>query len=258
MKRISALIIILFITTSISVEAKGVTVYETVNSLSEYGGAWDANIFADDVHFHHGGIITNVMMKLAIKGNQQNCRFWIFDRLGSDAIYSVPFSNAPSSNQTDFLEYNFPMQLSVPKDIYIGFSAEGDGWDAELMDCAELAPTVSNGVANGEGFYWWGTAEEGQLIQGANFNSGDYFRLKVDMLQPAITTFAVRNNDAVLQITNISGYATYLIERSFNLNSNQWEIAGEFSTNNITAAWSETPRNEWQSVLYRIRVKHEE
>ncbi|QBG46426.1 hypothetical protein EGM51_03070 [Verrucomicrobia bacterium S94] len=237
--------------------AGSIPVYETTDSEAEYGGAWDINIFADDVHFHHGGIITNVTLFLSIKGTNQNCRLWIFDNVVSDAIYTTTFSNTPSSSPTDFRAYHFPMRLSVPKDIYIGFSAEGDGWDEQLLDSAELAPTITRGTASGAGFYWWGPVENSQLNQGGNFNSGDYFKLRVDMLQPEITSFTATNHIAALEGTNISEFATYLIEKTSSLASNNWTVIEEITGSSELIQWSETMTEEIENRHYRIRIKHE-
>lgn len=243
----------------ICVSSNAVTVYETVAPTDLMGGGWDVNIFADDVHFHHGGIITNVVMNLAIKGDQQ-CRLWIFDGLTRAPIYSTSFTNRPTE-WGRFVEYNFPLHLDVPKDIYIGFSAQGDGWtvgETDLIDFSDNATNVASGIAKTPGVYWWGSLAGGILDQSGNFGSDDYFRLRVDMLQPVINDFIVTNNTAALQLTNLSANATYLVERSQNLNSNIWETAGEFTSYSGTESWSEELSNSWSNMSYRIQTKIEE
>ncbi|MDP6524964.1 MAG: hypothetical protein QGI24_06840 [Kiritimatiellia bacterium] len=196
MKNRAGMLSVLLVTFLLAVTAMGVTVYETVSPSGNKSGAWDVNILADDVHFRCGGIITNVVMSLAIRGTN-SCRVWIFDGFLRDAIYSAPFTHVPSSSSLDFQEYSFPMRVSVPKDIYIGFSAEGDGWGgSNLTDHAENDSTVASGIATNAGIYWWGAVAGGQLNQGANFGSGDYFNLNVQMLQPEITDVVVTNGTA--------------------------------------------------------------
>lgn len=233
---------------------KGVTVYETAALSGNKAGAWDMNILADDVHFRSGGIITNVVMSLAIKGTN-SCRFWVFDGLVRDAIYSVSFTNIPSSWSGGFEEYSFPIRVGVPKDIYVGFSAQGDGWGENLTDNAENDSLVSSGIGTNAGVYWWGAVAGGQLNGGGDLGSGDYFKLRVEMAQPEITDVLMTNGMVVLEVTNLSAYATYLVERSSDLGSNEWEKAGEFTTNAPVASWSETVSDEWLDVLYRIRTK---
>lgn len=237
-----------------AVAAMGVTVYETGPTNGLKSGAWDMNILADDVHLRCGGIITNVMMLLSIKSTQ-TCSFWIFDGFGEDAIYSVPFTNTRSSWSGDFHEYNFPMHLSVPPDIYVGFSATNGGWGDLNTDNSANAMVVSNGIAANPGVYWWGRISDGRLNQGANFGSGDYFKLRIDMLQPEISGLSVSNGLSFLAITNLSEHATYLVERSHDMLSNAWDEAGEFTTNASCALWSEELSNDWHNVLYRVRTK---
>jgi len=234
-----------------------VTVYETVTTNDLRSGVWDVNILADDVHFRSGGIITNVEMSLAINGNQE-CRLWIFDGLVKDALYSVEFANTHSSYSFDFVKYSFEMRLSVPEDIYIGFSCQGDGWMGSTdpwTDYSENMGVVTNGIAKNAGIYWYGPASGGQLNQGYHAGSGDYFKLRVDMIQPEIIDCAITNGTVSLVVTNVSEYATYLVERSFGMLSNAWDEAGEFTTNASCALWSEELSNDWHNVLYRVRTK---
>ena len=50
------------------------------------------------------------------------------------------------------------------------------------------------------GIYWWGSVESGQLSFGKDFLSGDYFKIRVDMLQPEIIDVVVTNGEPVLPL----------------------------------------------------------
>ena len=104
-------------------------IYEVPEATNKVAGAWDVNILADDVHFSAPSVIRQVRLRLAIAGTQ-TCRLWIFTMLNSPPIYTAVFTNVPASSEYNVSTYDFDMQLQVPRDIYVGFSAQGGGWNA--------------------------------------------------------------------------------------------------------------------------------
>jgi hypothetical protein len=219
-------------------------------------GGWDVNIFADDVHFHHGGIITNIEMHLAIRGNQQ-CTLWIFEDLGQEPLYTTAFTNIPS-DWAKFKTYQFPLYLDVPKDLYIGFSAQGNGWNQELTDFSDNATNNSSGIAFTPGSYWWGPVSGRQLIDGGVYQSFDHFRLKIDMLQPDISDFSVSSTTCTFDLNNLSAFATHSVERTSSLSSNTWNKTVMIFPGPTSVKWSETREGPEEHTFYRIRVEHDD
>ena len=232
-----------------------ITTYETVDATDLMAGGWDINIFADDVHFHHGGIITNIEMHLAIRGNQQ-CKLWIFDDLGKDPIYTTAFTNIPSG-WAQFKTYQFPLHLDVPKDIYVGFSAQGDGWNGERVDFSDNATNVTSGLITTPGSYWWGSISGGQLVDGGVYTSYDHFRMKVDMIPPMITDYSFAADSYTIGVSNLSTFAAHSIERSQNLASNTWNKTVTIYPGPSSATCSGSRTDYSGSAFYRIRVEHD-
>ena len=202
-------------------------------------GAWDVNILADDVHFETAAIISKIRIRLAIKGTQ-TCTLWVFDALHSAPIHTVTFTNGIATNQHDVSTYDFPMHLQVPRDVYVGFSAQGDGWTNTLSDYWSRGSVVNQGVAGTAGQYYYGPVAGGQLT--ASYNSGDSsFGCMQILAEPArIDGMEVATGHVHLAISELPIYATNAVERVESAGETNWAEAETLPLGASNHAWVAT------------------
>ena len=215
------------------------SIYEVPEDKGIVMGAFDVNILADDVHFETAAIINKIRMRLAIKGTQ-TCTLWVFDALNSPPIHAVAFTNAPATNQFDVSTYDFPMHLQVPRDVYVGFSAQGDGWTNTLSDYWSRGSVVNQGVAGTAGQYYYGPVAGGQLT--ASYNSGDSsFGCMQILAEPArIDGMEVATGHVHLAISELPIYATNAVERVESAGETNWAEAETLPLGASNHAWVAT------------------
>jgi hypothetical protein len=227
------------------------SIYEVPENHGDVVGAWDVNILADDVHFETASIISQIRMRLAIAG-AQTCKLWLFAATNSLPIHTVSFTNVPATNQYDVSTYDFDMQVQVPKDIYVGFSAQGDGWTANAVDYWSRGSVVNRGVAGTAGQYYYGSVAGEKLT--AIFPSGDSSFGCVQILSaPAsIDDVAVVTGHVHLAIAALPIYATNAVERSDTAGGTNWENRGTLPLGVETTTWSES-NTAPTSAFYRVK-----
>lgn len=202
--------------------APAATIYEASEEPLKVVGAWDVNILADDVHFETPAVIRQVRLRLAIKGNQA-CQLWIFAALDSPPIYTAAFTNVPATNEYNVSTYDFDMQLQVPRDIYVGFSAQGDGWSAlNLSDYWTRSFSVNRGVAGTAGEYYYGLVADGQLTAVYNSEDATYACLQILSEPVQIGGLGLAGGQVHLAIDHLPVYAANTVERNESADGINW------------------------------------
>lgn len=231
----------------------GATIYEVPEKANVVVGAWDANILADDVHFKTASIIRQIRMRLAIR-NSQTCTLWIFDGLNRAPLHAVAFTNSPATNQFDVSTCDFDLNLQVPKDIYVGFSAQGDGWGDNNSDYWSWGSVATQGVAGTAGEFYYGPAAGGQITTAYNAGSGALGCLQI-LSEPAqIETAGAATGQVNLTIASLPIHATNFVERSATAGGTNWQDRGTLPLGAASATWSENNTFPTSS-FYRIKTR---
>lgn len=231
----------------------GGVIYEASENPSNVVGAFDVNILADDVHFETASILSKIRVRLAIAG-AQTCKLWIFDATNSLPLQVVPFTNVPAGTTYDVSTYDFDLQLQVPKDIYVGFSAQGDGWAATLSDYWSRGTHVYAGVPGSAGQYFYGPVAGEKLT--ASYNSGDssYGTLQIVSEPARITGVAVASGQVNLAVAALPIHATNAVERSDVVGDTNWQEQGTLPLGLAATTWSGS-NGAPTSAFYRIRSR---
>ena len=224
-------------------------IYQVPGEKGEVVGAWDVNLLADDVHFASASILREIRMPLAIAG-VQTCRLWIFDALNAEAIYTAAFTNILATNQYDVHTHVFPMQLQVPKDIYVGFSAQGGGWGANAADYWNHGKTKEQGGAGTAGEYYYGPVAGGRLTTVYQVVGAFYGGLEVVAEPVQITRMEVEGNQVDLDLAMLPVLAMNILERS-DLQGG-WEGVEILPLGASNYAWSATNATAGTG-FYRVR-----
>jgi hypothetical protein len=228
-------------------------IYEVPETPNQVAGAFDVNILADDVHFETAAILRKVRMRLAIAGSQA-CKLWIFDAMNSLPIHVVPFTNVPAGNAFTVSTYDFDMQLQVPKDIYVGFSAQGDGWTNTLSDYWSRGFVVNRGVAGTAGQYYYGPVAGEKLT--AVFNSGDNsFGCLQILSEPArIDGVEIVTGQVQLAISALPIFASNAVERIESVGDTNWVGVDQLAPGLESTVWNTTNAAATRA-FYRIKSR---
>ena len=230
-----------------------VDLYEVPENASKLVGARDVNILADDIHFETAAIISKIRIRLAIAG-VQTCQLWLFDALGSPAIHTVTFTNEPATTNTDVSTYDFDMHVQVPKDIYIGFSAQGDGWTANAVDYWSLGTGVNPGVAGTAGQYYFGPVAGGQITTAYNTGDSTFGCLQILSEPVRITGMVLATGHVDLAISPLPIYATNVVERNESAGGTNWTELETLPPGVSNHTWSAT-NGFATSAFYRIKSR---
>jgi hypothetical protein len=233
--------------------APAAPIYEVAEEPLKVVGAWDVNILADDVHFETPAVIRQVRMRLAIKGSQA-CQLWIFAALDSPPIYTAAFTNVPATNGYNVATYDFDMQLQVPRDIYVGFSAQGDGWTANASDYWTRGFSVNRGVAGTPGVYYYGLVTGGQLT--ASYSAGDSLHGCLQILSEPVQIGAmeVASGQVSLAISALPIYATNVVERIESAGNTNWIEAETLPLGASNHVWTSTNSSATR-FFYRVKSR---
>ena len=227
-------------------------IYEVPENKTNFVGARDVNILADDVHFKTASIISKVRMRLAIKGVQA-CTIWLFDAMNSLPIHTVSFTNVPAFNEFDVSTYDFDMHVQVPKDIYVGFSAQGDGW-TNNADFWSLGTVVNQGVAGTAGQYYYGPVTGEQLNAIYNIGDSSFGCLQILSEPVQVTNLVVATGQVHPAIAALPIYATNAVERIETIGGTNWQDRGTLSLSVESTTWSES-NSAPTSAFYRIKSR---
>ncbi|HNR94731.1 MAG TPA: hypothetical protein PKM67_10255 [Kiritimatiellia bacterium] len=224
------------------------TVYLTDNSSSFDLGVFDVNILADDIHLEHASIITNISTLMAIAGVQE-CGLWVFDSLNAAPLLYHSFTNITSLTDADMRLYSFSMNLPVPKDFFVGFSAQGDGWNANNSDIIKGATNVLLGVSSNSRTYYYGAVAGGQLTTEYPVANPAFFTIQIKEAPLRISAIHPGNEGIELSVTNFYPDSTNRLERSTD--GGNWESVTNFIAGPTGAGWIDT--NAAGHTLYRLR-----
>lgn len=225
-------------------------IYEVPETKTNWVGGWDVNIMADDVHFETAAIIHKIRIRLAIAG-VQTCQLWLFEALSSPAIHTLTFTNEPANINTDVSTYDFDMHVQVPKDIYVGFSAQGDGWTANAVDYWSMGNTINQGRAGTSGQYYYGPVTGGQITTVYNSGDSSFGCLQIFSEPVQINELIVATGQVNLTLASLPIYATNAVERSENVGGTNWQIRGTLPFGVAATIWSES-NSAPTSAFYRI------
>jgi hypothetical protein len=232
------------------------TLYDVDWPSGQAIGAFDANILADDAHLPRPAVVTHIDVALCIKG-QQDCSLWLFGGLQQDALRVIPFTNQAAASQSDFFYYSFDMEQEVPKDFYIGFSAQGDGWGVNLSDSAFGGGDVMTGIASNENVFYYGSVAGGRLTKSYQpaVNAG-FFTMTVSgrLLVPSVGGVSVAMDGVQLLVTNLCSWETNVVQRSGTPGSNGWDSVASFVCAGGATNWTGTLPAGTNRAFYRVLV----
>lgn len=200
--------------------ASGAVIYEVPENTGNFVGARDVNIMADDVHFATASIVKLVRIRLAIRGTQ-TCKLWLFDALNSPPIHVAEFPNVPATNGTNVSTYDVPMHVQVPKDVYVGFSAQGDGW-TNGADFWSQGDVVYAGVAGTLGDHYYGPVTGGQLVATFNVGAATFGCLQILSEPVRIESVAAETGQVRLALAELPVYATNAVETASPAAATAW------------------------------------
>lgn len=231
----------------------GASIYEVPEDKAQMLGAWDVNIFADDVHFKTAAILRQVRLRLAIAG-EQTCRLWIFDALDRDPLYEQTFTNVAATNPFGVATYDFDLHLQVPKDVYVGFSAQGDGWTNTLSDYWSRGLVVTQGVAGTAGQYYYGTVAGGRLTASYSSGDGSYGCMQI-LAEPAqIDGVEFAAGQVALAISELPIHASNAVERVEAAGDTNWVEVGLLPPGASNHVWSSAGAGVTGS-FYRVKTR---
>jgi hypothetical protein len=230
-------------------------IYGVPEAADNVVGAWDENIMADDVHFKTAAIISRISMRLAIQGTQ-TCKLWIFDGLDKVPLFTVPFTNTPALYEYDTSTYDFEMQLMVPRDIYVGFSAQGDGWGGVTnIDYWSLGTGVPVGVTGTAGEYYYGTVTGGKLTAVFAPAANTYFGCLQIWSEPVrIDTVSVKTGHVHLAISSLPLQITSIVERCESAGGANWQEVAVLPLGSSNQTWSAS-NNAATATFYRVKSR---
>ena len=145
----------------------------------------------------------------------------------------------------------------------VAFTSLGNGslatlpWDTRTADNGGVPVTNLTGTVHFRvhGFGWGGSATP-PLTEDQNWYHDNITvngAITGDFLVPArISEASYGGGTVFMTITNLTGGATNIIERSADLGSNDWSMADSFISTTSHTNWSELVSNNWQTIFYRI------
>lgn len=193
--------------------AEARTVYEVpVDPTANVLGVQDANIVVCRVEFDGPTILSRIEIPLAIRG-EQTCTLWLFHQLNQPAVAQIPFTNVSAGGTFDFTTYTFELDLQVPRVLYVGVSAQGDGWGANLADYWECGTVAVAGTPDTLGTFYWGPVVGGQVSQ--SFFAGPlYGALRIEAKPVTFSTLEPAGGDWQIQIDHLPLYGTNWLEQT--------------------------------------------
>ena len=231
----------------------GAAIYEVPENANDVVGAWDVNILADDVHFKTASVIRQIRMRFAIR-NSQTCTLWIFDGLNRAPLHAVSFTNPPATDQFDVSTFDFDLNLQVPKDIYVGFSAQGDGWGDNNSDYWSWGSVVTQGVAGTIAEFYYGPVAGGQITTAYSSGAALFGCLQILSEPVRIETAGAATGHVNLAIASLPIHATNSVERSATADGTLWQDRGTLPLGADSAIWSES-NDVSPSSFYRIKTR---
>ncbi len=218
--------------------AKAQVIYQVPENGDKIVGARDENIMADDIHFGTASIIRLVRIRLAIRGTQ-TCKLWLFDALNSPPLHAAAFTNVPAANERDMSTYDMPMLVQVPQDVYVGFSAQGDGW-TNKADFWSQGATVDVGVADNPGIHYYGPVTGEQLTASFNIGSPTYGCLQIFYEPVRFDGIEVATGQLGLAISSLPLHATNRLEQIDSLGGTNWAEVETLPLGVSNCAWTAT------------------
>ena len=191
--------------------ARAAVVYQVQEMPGEVVGAWDVNILADDVHFAAPTILSQVRIRLAIAGAQE-CKLWLFDGLNRPPLHVATFTNVPAASPYDVSTYDFDMDVQVPRDLYVGFSAQGGGWTNTLSDYWSRGTNLVVGVAGTPGQYYYGPVSGGQLTTAYAADGVSFGCLQIHAVPARIDEVTVAADQVQLAISALPIHGSNVLE----------------------------------------------
>jgi len=232
----------------VTLKAEAETVYLTDDQGSADLGVRDENILADDIHLEHASIVTNLLIPLAISGTQ-SCGLWIFESLNSPPVHYQAFTNIASSSRFNPQVHAFSLHVPVPKDFFIGISAQGGGWDANGIDAIRCGSDIITGIASNSALYYFGSVSGGQLTsEFSNSEAPGYFTVQVKEAPLMITGLHIDNAGVTVTGTNCFPGASHRFERSTD---GEWSEVTSFIAEDFGADCLDT--NGPVQALYRLQ-----
>lgn len=230
------------------------SIYEVPENPNQVVGAWDVNILADDVHFKAPAIIRKIRMRLAIAG-LQTCKIWVFAATNSAPIHTASFTNVPATNEFDVSTYDFDMELLVPKDIYVGFSAQGNGWGGTTnIDYWSRGTLVHEGVTGTAGQYYYGPVAGEKLTAIFNPADGSFGCLQILSEPVRIDTVSVKTGHVHLAISSLPLQITSRVERCEIAGGTNWQEAATLPLGASNQVWSAS-NSAATSFFYRVKSR---
>lgn len=226
------------------------SIYEVPEVAGEVVGAWDVNILADDVHFETAAFVSKIRMRLAIAGTQ-TCKLWVFDALNRPPIHETAFTSIPAANEFDVSTYDFDMRLQVPKDIYVGFSAEVGGWGINGVDYWSWGSGVTQGIAGTAGQYYYGTVTGRQLTARYDAGNTSYGCMQILAEPVRIDDVEVATGQVHLTISSLPIYATNAVQQSGSAADTNWAEVETLPVGVSNHVWSATNHGA-PSSYYRV------
>lgn len=213
-------------------------IYQVPENGDKIVGARDENIMADDVHFGTASIVNLVRIRLAIRGTQ-TCKLWLFEALNSPPLHVAEFTNVPAANERDMSTYDVPMSVQVPKDVFVGFSAQGDGW-TNKADFWSQGDVVHIGVAGTPGIHYYGPVTGEQLTAGFNIGSPTYGCLQILSEPVRFDGIEVATDHVGLAISSLPVHATNCLEQIDSLGGTNWAEVETLPRGVSNCAWTAT------------------
>lgn len=224
-------------------------IYQVRETGDKIVGARDENIMADDVHFGTASIVSLVRIRLAIQGTQ-TCKLWLFDALNDPPLHVVSFTNVAAANERDMSTYDVPMQVQVPKDVYVGFSAQGAGW-TNKADFWSQGAAVDVGVAGSPAIHYYGPVTGEQLTASFNIGSPTYGCLQILYEPVRFDGIEVATDQVSLAISSLPVYATNRLEQSDSLSETNWAAVETLPPGVSNCAWTATNPSP-PGAFYRV------
>jgi len=231
----------------------GGSIYEVPELEGEVVGAWDVNIMADDVHFETAAVIRQVRLRLAVAGSQ-TCRLWIFDALNQPPLHTAVFSNVPALDQYDVTTYDIDLDLQVPRDIYVGFSAVGDGWNTTDSDYWSRGNVANRGVPGTAGEYYYGAVAGGQLTTAYSSGDSSYGCMQILAEPAAIDAVHLTTGQVELAVSNLPMHGTNSVESSPVPGGTNWVAVETLPAGASNHVWT-APDGGAEQRFYRVTTR---
>ncbi|MGD9611511.1 MAG: hypothetical protein AB7V22_01260 [Kiritimatiellia bacterium] len=231
--------------------ASGATIYEVPENDVQFVGARDVNIMADDVHFGTASIVKLVRIRLAIRGSQ-TCKLWLFDALDEPPIHVAEFMNVPATNATHVSTYDVPMHVQVPRDVFVGFSAQGDGW-TNGADFWSQGGAVSAGGAGTPGDFYYGPVTGEQLTATFNVGAATYGCLQIQSEPVRIEGATAETGQVRLAIAELPIHGTNVVEGAAAAAQPAWTELETLPPGASNHAWTADVAET--AAFYRVRTR---